>query len=145
MNQKRIRLILIMLFVLVILGTVGDFLFNSKNENIEVNNTSELSWNSLSQEQVVNAMEKDDVILVDLREVELYQNNHIPGSINIPFNDIRNRYTELDANKEIIFICHSGRMGADSSQFLIDKGYKQVGNLNGGMNQWSGPLESGQQ
>lgn len=59
----------------------------------------------------------------------------IPGAINIPFYmfKFKARYRELDPNKRIVFVCHTGPMGEAGAQFLVEKGYARVVNLEGGM------------
>lgn len=84
---------------------------------------------------------KDDMVIVDLREPELYGKERVPGSINIPFESIQQRFAELPRDKKIVFVCHTGRMGTESGNLLISKGYKEVYNLEGGMAKWTGALE----
>lgn len=79
-------------------------------------------------------------VLVDLREPELYQAGHIPGAINIPFDQFRTRLGELSPEKDIVFVCHDGMMGEVTGKMLIEKGYKQVSNVYGGMLRWKGPV-----
>nr|WP_245676764.1 rhodanese-like domain-containing protein [Bacillus solimangrovi] len=80
--------------------------------------------------------------MVDLREDHLFQKEHIPSAINIPFSEIDTRYKELDRTKQIVFVCHTGSMGDESTKLLIKNGFKKVENLKGGMAQWTGPLTS---
>ncbi len=81
------------------------------------------------------------MVIVDLREPELFSNSRVPNSINIPFEEIQLRYTELPKDKEIVFVCHTGRMGVESGNLLLENGYNQVYNLDGGMAKWTGDLE----
>lgn len=41
-----------------------------------------------------------------------------------------------DKNTPIVVYCRSGRMSEESSQQLLDMGYKNVYDLQGGMNEW---------
>ncbi|ARD49626.1 sulfurtransferase [Sporosarcina sp. P33] len=84
---------------------------------------------------------KEDMVIVDLREPELFSQSRVPSSINIPFEEIPSRYTELPNDKKIIFVCHTGRMGMESGNLLLENGFKQVYNLEGGIAQWTGELE----
>jgi len=78
----------------------------------------------------------DSTVIVDLRESVLYNNGHIPGAILITFADFEKEYPQLDKNKKIILVCHTGPMGDAAGQFLISKGFSQVFNLDGGMRAW---------
>ncbi len=112
----------------------------SQNGDKKETKTSEVQ--SLDQTKLVKYLNKSDVTIVDVREPAAYKKSHIPNSINIPFEDFQKRYHELDSNKFIIFVCHTGGMGEASGQLLIQQGFQHVGNLSGGMAKWSGPIEN---
>ncbi|SOC42995.1 rhodanese-like domain-containing protein [Ureibacillus acetophenoni] len=84
---------------------------------------------------------KENMVIVDLREPELFATSRVPGAINIPFDEIQSRYTELPKDKDVIFVCHTGRMGTESGNLLLENGYKNVFNLEGGIAEWTGNLE----
>lgn len=71
-------------------------------------------------------------------------NVHIPyaGEIegtqaNIPYNDINALITALpDKNAPIILYCRSGRMSKEASLALLQQGYTEVWDVEGGMNAW---------
>lgn len=51
------------------------------------------------------ALDRKEAIMVDVRDLEYYQANHITGSINIPPSDFETRYRELNPNQWIILYC----------------------------------------
>lgn len=82
--------------------------------------------------------------LKDVAEFTLI-NVHIPfeGNIpdtdaEIPFDDIESYLDLLPDNKDekIIIYCRSGSMGDVASQTLVNLGYTDVSNLEGGYNAW---------
>ncbi len=82
--------------------------------------------------------------LKDTEEFTLI-NVHIPleGNIpdtdaEIPFDDVESYIGLLPDNKEekIIIYCRSGSMGDIASQTLVNLGYTDVLNLEGGYNAW---------
>ena len=81
-------------------------------------------------------------VLVDLREPELYQAGHVAGAINIPFDQFQKRMGELSFESDIVFICHDGMMGEVVGKMLVEKGYRKVANVYGGMFRWNGPVTS---
>lgn len=140
-----VRIVVLFVILSIFLGVVfiGQYKMSqsSTTNNQQVSKSDKpISWRKLNQEDVTDLISKKDVTLVDLREVELYQKGHVPGAINIPFVEIKSRYKELNKNKQIVFICHTGRMGEESSDYLIKQGYQRVGNLKGGMEHWEGPI-----
>ncbi|GAE37631.1 rhodanese-like domain protein [Halalkalibacter akibai JCM 9157] len=99
-------------------------------------------WDDIDQEEVLMEVGNEYVEVVDLREVELYKEGHISGAINIPYEEFQDRYNELNQEKRIILICHTGRMGVESADFLVEKGFDKVANFGGGMAVWDGPLST---
>lgn len=83
----------------------------------------------------------ENMVIVDLREPDLFAAGRVSGAVNIPFDQIGTRYKELPKDKKVVFVCHTGRMGTESGNLLLENGYKQVYNLEGGMAKWSGVLE----
>lgn len=82
-------------------------------------------------------------VIVDVREPELYSKGHIPGAINIPYDDAKGRiFKELSPKDRIVFVCHGGPMGDELADILVKKGYTTVYNLKGGMWAWDGPLST---
>ncbi len=73
-----------------------------------------------------------DAQLVDVREVEEYEQGTIPGAVNIPLGQLRDRLAEIDANKFIVIFCRVGLRGYVAERILKQKNYR-CGNLSGGM------------
>lgn len=89
---------------------------------------------------------KEPVVIVDVREPELYIMGHIKGAINIPYDTAHKRILkELSPMDTIVFVCHGGPMGDELGAILAKNGYPRVFNLRGGMNKWTGPLTTGKQ
>ncbi|MNC23317.1 Thiosulfate sulfurtransferase PspE precursor [compost metagenome] len=83
-------------------------------------------------------LEKRDAastLLVDVRTGLEYSAGSIPGSINIPLDELRERLAELDPGKEIWVYCQVGLRGYTASRILQQLGYR-VRNLTGGYKIW---------
>ncbi|HTN42712.1 MAG TPA: rhodanese-like domain-containing protein [Nitrospiria bacterium] len=79
------------------------------------------------------------LVIVDVREPELFSAGHIKGAINIPYDDAKPRvFKELFRNDRIVFVCHGGPMGDELGRLLVNNGYPDVYNLAGGMKKWKG-------
>ena len=72
-----------------------------------------------------------DYIIVDVRTPNEYSRGAVDGAINLPVDDLRQRYRELDKSKKIILYCAAGYRSYNAYRFLIQKGYN-VYNLSGG-------------
>ncbi len=71
-------------------------------------------------------------ILVDVRDAAERFSGFIEGSINIPVNDLRDRYQELDSSKDIVIYCAVGLRGYIATRILSELGFKSVKNVIGG-------------
>ena len=79
--------------------------------------------------------------VVDVREPRLFKKGHIEGAINIPYDGAHDRVAdELSPENTILFVCHGGPMGDKLADILIEKEFKKVYNLKGGMRAWRGPV-----
>ena len=83
--------------------------------------------------------------LIRSNEDFIFVNVHIPleGNISgtdftVPYNEIEQHLDLFPSDKDarIVIYCRSGNMGNDASQTLVENGYTNVSNLEGGYNQW---------
>lgn len=106
------------------------------------------SWASAGDLKTINgkrlqAMMADGqpLVIVDVREPELFAAGRIRGAINIPYDDAKPRiFKELSPQDRIVFVCHRGPMGDELGRLLDEKGYQSVYNLKGGMKKWRGEV-----
>ena len=77
--------------------------------------------------------------LLDVRSPEEYREGHIPGAVNIPYDELEQRLAEVSAGKEdeIVVYCRSGRRAGIAEAFLLAAGYKNVKDLDGHMLSWT--------
>jgi len=73
--------------------------------------------------------------LIDVRTAGEYSRGNIPGAINIPVDEIRERKSEI-ANHNLLVNCQVGQRGHTASLLLKELGFNAV-NLDGGYLTWS--------
>lgn len=129
MKRVLFLVVLISLLTLTIYGCGNQITGSNSNNQVPSISVAELK-------KQLSAGIGNNTIIVDLREPVIYNKEHIPGAILIPFANFENKYTQLDKNKRIILVCHTGPMGDAAGQFLKTKGYEQILNLEGGMQAW---------
>lgn len=78
------------------------------------------------------AADRTNALLLDVRTPEEHALGAIPGSVNIPLDDLRERLKEIPADKEIYTYCAVGLRGYLALKILTAHGYKHVRNLSGG-------------
>ena len=77
-------------------------------------------------------------VLLDIRSEEHFAESHIPGSINIPQDDLSDRSAELpdDRDAAIVTVCNIGKFSKYATLFLKSKGYRNVRSAKGGLDEW---------
>lgn len=82
--------------------------------------------------------------LVDVRSPMEFQNGHIPGSENIPLNQIPNHAQELADEDHVVTVCASGNRSLQAVRYLEKVADDaSVESLRGGVSAWSGEFERG--
>jgi len=76
-------------------------------------------------------------LLLDVREPAEYNICHLENAKLIPMNTIPGRMTELDADAEIVCVCHHGARSMQVAAYLERNGFTKVTNLTGGVHAWS--------
>jgi adenylyltransferase/sulfurtransferase len=81
--------------------------------------------------------------LIDVREPFEYEIARIDGAKLIPLGEIAERTDELQHELPIIVHCHSGARSAQAVQLLQQRGFRNVYNLEGGIDAWSDQIDPG--
>lgn len=63
-------------------------------------------------------------VWLDVRFAAEHVQDKLPGSINIPLNEIRNLFGSLDRDREYIVYCQSGRRSSAAAFLLSQRGYR---------------------
>lgn len=64
------------------------------------------------------------VRVVDVRTPAEFQAGHVPGALNIPFDQIGARAAEIGSpSTPVLLYCHSGRRSGIAARALREKGY----------------------
>ena len=81
-------------------------------------------------DDVKKIMAEKDAQLVDVRTESEFQMNQIPGSINLPLQDIElHGEAKLDKSKPVVVFCRSGGRSQMAMQILISLGFNEVYNM----------------
>jgi rhodanese-related sulfurtransferase len=80
--------------------------------------------------------ERDDVVLLDVREQHEYDQGRIPGVTLIPVKRIPTRLDAIPKDKTVIVTCRSGNRSDQVTRFLQQRGYERVHNMKGGILAW---------
>lgn len=79
--------------------------------------------------------------LLDVREPWEFETCKIEGAQSLPMRSIPQRLAELDANAEIVAICHHGMRSQQVAGFLEQNGFGKLYNLQGGVAAWAAQVD----
>lgn len=74
--------------------------------------------------------------LIDVREPDEYAAGHAPGAELLPLGQLESRLRSLPKNREILFICRSGRRSGIATE-MAGKAGLRAKNVRGGMIAWA--------
>ena len=94
-------------------------------ENVRTGLVKQYHWYEIP------ALRRRGAAFVDLRTPEEYAEGHIPGAVNIPLHELRERLCELDRNKSAYINCYSGLRSYLACRILSENGFDCY-NLSGG-------------
>ncbi len=86
----------------------------------------------ISAERAHELLESGQATLIDVRSVEEKTAEHVKGSIDIPWHDLRTRYRELDPRGSYILMCKGGQRASIAASILKTNGFSRISNLAGG-------------
>jgi rhodanese-related sulfurtransferase len=73
-------------------------------------------------------LKREGAQLVDVRSVGEFAGGHVPGTLNIPLQEIDARAGELDRSRWVIVACASGTRSALAARKLKALGFEKVMN-----------------
>ena len=92
----------------------------------------------LSPVEATLLINREDAIVIDVREQGDYAQGHIPNARHVPLGEISRRAGELDKFKgrPVILCCASGTRSASALSQLKKAGFEKLYNLRGGLAEW---------
>jgi rhodanese-related sulfurtransferase len=90
----------------------------------------------LSPQEVYEALQTGEVMVIDVREQWEYEEGHIPSAELIPMMEVENRLFEIPKDKHVIITCRSGSRSSQIAEFLKTKAYDKIHQMNGGFLAW---------
>jgi len=104
---------------------------------MEIYPDSEITVHRLSE-----LREEDKKIqILDIREDSERNHAHIKKSIHIKLAEIARRFTELDKNRNVFVMCHTGTRSQTVVKWLKSQGYEHSVNVLGGIDAWAALID----
>ncbi len=95
------------------------------------------TYQQIDPNDLVAMRASSPVLLVDVRNDDEVARGIIEGAIHIPLALLPLQCDALNHAESIVFYCHSGVRSAHAAAFAVNKGYKNVYNLSGGVLSWA--------
>lgn len=93
---------------------------------------------SVTPTQATHLINREDAIVLDVREPGEYSAGHVLGAKNLPLSRLDAPGADLPKRKErpVIVYCESGQRSAKAAAALRKHGFARVMNLAGGLGAW---------
>lgn len=95
---------------------------------------------SVTAQVLVRLVNKDNAVVVDLRDKNEFSAGHIAGAISLPYASFATRSDELNnfKNRPVVLVCKIGQHSSAIGSKLMAAGFSDVKRLSGGMTEWLG-------
>lgn len=95
-------------------------------------------FSNVSPAEATQLINREDAVVLDVREDNEYHSGHIINSVHIPAGRVKSRLGELEKfrDKPVIVGCRSGSRSAQVCSVLRKGGFETVYNLGGGIMAW---------
>lgn len=82
----------------------------------------------------------DDIVIIDVRTPAEYNDGHIIGAVNKPYDEIDKLMNNIPKDKQIVLYCRSGRRSGIAAKTLQGMGYKKILDYKR-FSDWAGQVE----
>jgi rhodanese-related sulfurtransferase len=102
--------------------------FNAwKNSGNEIDTVQRLSADEFAKEYATQP------IIIDVRKKSEFDSEHVVNAINLPLNELNNRFYELPQEEPFILHCAGGYRSMIAASILKSRGYHNFKDVEGGM------------
>ncbi|MBI5612237.1 MAG: sulfurtransferase [Gammaproteobacteria bacterium] len=82
-------------------------------------------------------------LILDVREAWERRICALPEAVHIPMNQIPDRLAELEAERDVVILCHHGMRSQQVALYLERLGFGRLHNLHGGIDAWAKEVDPG--
>ncbi len=122
----------------VLLRTLAeDRLFELQDAVRQMSDASH-EWQGESREELLRKAQDGDVVVLDVRPANEFEQRHLPFARSIPLPELRTRLAELPKDKPIVAYCRGPYclMSVDAVRLLQEQGYTAL-QLREGVSEWA--------
>lgn len=92
----------------------------------------------LTPELTTQLINRENAVVLDIREAGFFNDGHITGALNIPLEQLDRSSNRLEKYKEkpVVIVCNTGQKAGSVMNKLRKQGYTKVYVLAGGITAW---------
>ncbi len=103
-----------------------------------IRNETQRGGPAVSAQQLVDMVNRENALVLDVRDKKEFAAGHIVDSVNIPFSALDSRVDELKkfTERPLVVACKMGQHSGSAGTILRKKGFANVHRLTGGLAEW---------
>ncbi len=103
-----------------------------------IRNETKRGGRSVTAQQLVDLVNRENALVIDVRDKKEFDSGHIVDAVNIPFAALNNRVNELKKHRDrpIVVACKMGQHAGTAGTILRKNGFDNVSRLTGGVTEW---------
>jgi len=103
-----------------------------------IRNETRRGGQAVSAQQLVDLVNREDALVLDVRDKKEFETGHIVNAVNIPYAALEGRMDELKKYQErpLIVACKMGQHSGTAGTLLRKNGFADVRRLTGGIAEW---------
>ena len=105
---------------------------------MELYNSSEITVHQLNE---LKQDKERNLQIIDVREDTERSHAYIKGTIHMKLSEIANRHNELDKEKNVFVMCHTGTRSQAVCKWLKAQGFPHCVNVLGGIDAWAALID----
>ena len=139
MKIKKEIIIIVLVIVVILAGASAYVLNTPSSSNSSASNSQVNLSDHLSPTDFKNAMDSGKYKLIDVRTIAEFNTGHLKGASESDFyqtKDFNTYLNSLDKYGKYLIYCHTGNRSGQTIQMMQEKGFTDVHDLTGGVNNW---------
>lgn len=94
------------------------------------------TWSEISVAEAKDLLQKENTILVDVRDSIDYESDHDPRARLLTNSNIAEFINNTSKDSHILVICYHGNRSKMVSGYLSEQGFKRLYSVAGGYEEW---------
>ena len=93
-------------------------------------------FEEIDVEQAKKMIASEEVVVVDIRDPQSYEEGHIPQAFRLDQANIQEFMQQTDKSKPVICYCYHGFSSQSAADYLHHNGFQKVYSMTGGFEAW---------